>query len=256
MKYAENFTKLLCDNEQLLEKINKELGKMPEGSLYIRNVKGRVNYCQNVNGEKRGITTNKELVHILARKKYLRLLKSQLEINIKNLRVLTEKYKSVEPKDIINQLPEYLRNMPIEVYVPYHKRQNVWMNEPFAQSTFNLEEKNQVTARGLWVRSKSEVIIAEKLDEHNIPYRYEQVIQIGSRSYVPDFTILTKDGIKYWEHCGLVNDPDYMKKHHWKISVYESAGIVPWKNLIITYDNEVGGIDSRIIESEIVNKLI
>ena len=45
------------------------------------------------------------------------------------------------------------------------------------------------------------------------------------------------------------------------MSIYESADIVPWKNLIVTYDmmqdnNEVGLFDSRIIDTEIVTKLM
>ena len=40
------------------------------------------------------------------------------------------------------------------------------------------------------------------------------------------------------------------------MNMYERAGIVPWKNLIVTYDDEYGGIDTRIIEAEIRNKLL
>lgn len=49
---------------------------------------------------------------------------------------------------------------------------------------------------------------------------------------------------------------DYMKHHKWKMEMYESVDIVPWKNLIVTYDNENGTIDLGIIESEIRNKLL
>ena len=84
---------------------------------------------------------------------------------------------------------------------------------------------------------------------------------IGKYDFAPDFTILTKEGIKYWEHCGKVNDKEYIRRHKWKMSMYESIGIVPWKNLIVTYDmmqdnNEVGLFDSRIIDTEIVTKLM
>ena len=47
-----------------------------------------------------------------------------------------------------------------------------------------------------------------------------------------------------------------MKKHKWKLEIYESVGIVPWKNLIVTYDNERGTIDIPVLESEIRNKLL
>jgi hypothetical protein len=42
----------------------------------------------------------------------------------------------------------------------------------------------------------------------------------------------------------------------WKRSVYEQMGIVPWNNLIITYDTEDGGLSSGIIDAEIHNKLM
>ncbi|MCQ4635662.1 hypothetical protein NE619_02885 [Anaerovorax odorimutans] len=47
-----------------------------------------------------------------------------------------------------------------------------------------------------------------------------------------------------------------MKRHKWKLAMYEKAGIVPWKNLIVTYDDENGNLDARIIEAEIINKLL
>ena len=75
-------------------------------------------------------------------------------------------------------------------------------------------------------------------------------------SFSSDFTILTRNGLWYWEHAGKVNDPGYLRKHKWKLSMYERAGIFPWKNLIVTYDDENGGIDTRVIESEIKNKLL
>ena len=48
----------------------------------------------------------------------------------------------------------------------------------------------------------------------------------------------------------------YMKHHKSKLDIYESLGIVPWDNLIVTYDSKDGNLDLRIIESEINNKLI
>jgi len=38
--------------------------------------------------------------------------------------------------------------------------------------------------------------------------------------------------------------------------MYERMGIVPWKNLIVTYDTEDGGLSSAVIEAEIRNKLL
>lgn len=62
--------------------------------------------------------------------------------------------------------------------------------------------------------------------------------------------------MKYWEHCGRTDDVPYMKRHKWKLAIYEKAGIVPWRNLIVTYDDENGGMNSRILEAEIAYKLL
>lgn len=257
----EGLVQLLHYNEKLLKIRRRELDKMPRGSLTVRRDEGRLSYCQSIEGKKKGITTNKELVYALARKKYLVTLVARLENNIKLLNKSAHNYNSIELTSIISDLPEYCRNMPIDIYDQHIKRKNKWMGEPFEQSKYKPEEKVHVTARNLRVRSKSEVIIAEKLDAYQIPYRYEQVLYIDGYDFAPDFTILTKDGIKYWEHCGKVNDKGYIRRHNWKMSMYGKAGIVPWKNLIVTYDklidnNEVGMFDSRIIDAEILSNLM
>ena len=126
-----------------------------------------------------------------------------------------------------------------------------------ARKEYLIKEKKHTTSRGLKVRSKSEVLIAEMLYIFNIQFRYEQVIRINGIVLVPDFTIRLPNGkIFYWEHCGLMSSREYREHQKWKMEMYEKAGIVPWKNLIVTYDDEDGNINVGIIESEIKNKLI
>ncbi len=119
------------------------------------------------------------------------------------------------------------------------------------------ERKVHTTSRGLRVRSKSELLIAEKLYEHGIDFRYEQILTIDGIDYAPDFTIMRADGTMiYWEHCGLTANRGYMRKHWQKMQIYAEAGITPWKNLIVTYDDEEGLLDLRTVESEIANKVM
>ena len=47
-----------------------------------------------------------------------------------------------------------------------------------------------------------------------------------------------------------------MRRHKWKLEVYEKAGIVPWDNLIVTYGDRDGNVDVREIEAVIVNRLV
>ncbi len=119
------------------------------------------------------------------------------------------------------------------------------------------ENKKMITSHGLRVRSKSEVLIAEKFYENKVEFHYEEILHIGQEVFVPDFTIKADNGdLIYWEHCGMTGNQSYMRHHNMKIKKYEKIGIVPWKNLIITYDDENGNIDLAIVDSEIKNKIL
>ncbi len=114
------------------------------------------------------------------------------------------------------------------------------------------------TKRGDLVRSKSEVIIANELLAQGIDrYEYEEPLTLPSgKTRYPDFTIVDDDtGARYyWEHLGLLHNPEYAARWQRKLHAYREAGILPYKDgggsagtLIITRDNEVGGIDAKAI---------
>ena len=54
--------------------------------------------------------------------------------------------------------------------------------------------KRHTTSRGLKVRSKSELLIAEKLSEHGILFRYEQILEIGGAEYARTSPSSARDG--------------------------------------------------------------
>lgn len=47
-----------------------------------------------------------------------------------------------------------------------------------------------------------------------------------------------------------------MRHHKKKLADYENVGIVPWKNLIVTYDDEDGKINMAAVRAEITAKLL
>lgn len=109
------------------------------------------------------------------------------------------------------------------------------------------------TARGEMVRSKSEVIIADHLSRRNIEYGYEQPLTIAGITKYPDFTIEdAESGLNfYWEHCGMLHVPRYLRRWKEKLAWYEANSIKEsgGKNgtLIITRDEANGSIDSSKI---------
>ena len=278
------FELLLAELKAGVEIANKQLMDLPEGKLSQVKRDGKTTYfqvipqkagCQIADGRKKSnrdkrvsINKRQDIIEGLARKAYLEVEIEILDHDIKFMENLTDMYIDTHADDILNRLPDKLKQLPEKYFFygsqnPYEQSSNLmvermrkWAEEPFEQSTYKPELKDKTTARGIKVRTKSEVIISEKLDVFLLPHRYEQMIYIENYAFSPDFTILTKKGIYYWEHAGKVNDSRYLKHHKWKMGMYERAGIVPWKNLIVTYDDENGGIDTRIIEAEIRNKLL
>lgn len=114
------------------------------------------------------------------------------------------------------------------------------------------------TSRNELVRSKSELAIAEKLIARNVPYSYEQPIQLAGKTRYPDFTITDDDtGVTvYWEHLGMLGDPTYKARWEAKLADYAAEGILPWNKdapaarvLVTTEDGLGSGLDMLRVDA-------
>ena len=119
------------------------------------------------------------------------------------------------------------------------------------------------TQRGERVRSKSELIIADKLHVAGIDYSYEPRVDLNGSERYPDFVIEDDDSgeIWYWEHLGMMSVPAYQKRWEKKLADYKAAGILPIEEgggamgkLITTIERDGEGIDSQKID-EIIKKI-
>lgn len=76
------------------------------------------------------------------------------------------------------------------------------------------DQKVIATLSKYFVRSKSEMNIANILQLNNIPFEYEVPLFAPNGSmYLPDFTIRWQGSEYYWEHVGRLDLPEY--KNHW-----------------------------------------
>ena len=66
----------------------------------------------------------------------------------------------------------------------------------------------------------------------------------------PDFTILNTENRQeiYWEHLGMMDDPNYVDMAIKKINTYEQNGILLGKNLILTYETKKNPLNSKTIK--------
>ena len=121
--------------------------------------------------------------------------------------------------------------------------------ETFEKSTLYPDQLIYTSPNGIKVRSKSELFIASELELSGVPYRYEAALALEGRYYYPDFTILSpKDNqVIYWEHFGKPDDPVYAASINEKLSVYRRNKIIPFHNLIETYEMPGIPFDAHLI---------
>ena len=108
-----------------------------------------------------------------------------------------------------------------------------------------------ITNQGEHVRSKSELIIANRLACLRIPYKYECPLTLsGGKIIYPDFTIWDINNRRevYWEHRGMMDSPDYAVHSVRRLKEYCQNGIFLGKNLIITEETSSVPLDTRYID--------
>lgn len=117
--------------------------------------------------------------------------------------------------------------------------QNFLSEEYESMENFS-ENKQYETGKGELVRSKSELMIAEALIKHGIPYHYEYPIRLkGYGVAYTDFRCLNvhRREIILWEHLGRMGDESYADAAIHKVHAYEENGFIRGKNFIITEES-------------------
>lgn len=127
-------------------------------------------------------------------------------------------------------------------------------------------EKNLIhqASDGKMLRSKSELLIYQRLLDKNLNPLYEKKLIIKKVEKLPDFTIENEDSgdVFYWEHCGMLFDAEYKQRWEEKYQWYIDNEIIPFEKgggrngtLIITEDKahkiEDGSVRGAISVKEI-----
>ncbi len=122
-----------------------------------------------------------------------------------------------------------------------------WLHQEFEKLEFKENASEYYTRKGLRVRSKTEVIIADILDEMSIPFIYEKPLKLSSGTIHPDFTLLNIKTRKevYWEHFGMMDDIEYRNNTFYKIRKYEEAGLYQPESLIWTFETSKFQINTK-----------
>jgi ATP-dependent exoDNAse (exonuclease V) alpha subunit len=98
------------------------------------------------------------------------------------------------------------------------------------------------TSRGEMVRSKSELIIAEKLNTLGVSYQYERPLEgtVREGRLRPDFSFTDGAGnVVLWEHLGRMDRADYREGWEWKRQWYAQNSFIEDRNLFTTTESQI-----------------
>jgi hypothetical protein len=243
--------------EGLRNLYEKECRRLPEANIIRKTNKGRQYYyvVETVRDPRTPDHKAKRLHALGESNRQLRedlwrrrCLKDTLPIIKHNLIVVDRFLKRYKPTSTWPAIRDLPPDPPLQRQ-GYRQIQS-WDRQPFESNPHHLEGLIHMTQSGRKVRSKSEAIIAGLLEMYGVPFRYEARLNLIDRHLYPDFTIKRKqDGrVYYWEHFGMIEDEVYLEMMNAKMTAYREAGILPWNQLITTFDSENGSIDVRHIE--------
>ena len=231
-KLKENFK----DSEEEFKTTDKELSTLPSGRLVKR---GKF-YTHVDKSKEVGITNNHDFIQLLCRKKFLQIRKQLLKNNIALMKHPTSKLDITTDEEIIRSLPAAYQGLP-DSYFLTHSSVKEWVATPYKKNTYKEEELSLTSNNGVALRSKSEVFIANQLEDLDIPYRYEAEIKLGNKIIYPDFIVINPEtGEKYlWEHYGMLHKEEYVERMYTKMKLYRDAGYCHFENIIFTFEPDI-----------------
>ena len=205
-------------------------------------------YYISPSGEKEQYLGRKKrrTIKALQKKRFVEEMLKILENNIMIKEEFCSRYMEDTVSAVIDKLPL--------AYKPIHED---IMVSPFPQSEnpYHREDLKIATSFGLYVRTKSELQIAELLYDLGIEFYYEKALHLWegtdgfeSRTVYPDFTIVVQDGREiFWEHKGLLSNREYTERDMDKEILYNLNGIYQPHNLIVTAEGPNNEFDLEAV---------
>ena len=245
---------------RIIDKTDKYLMNSPPGRLRIQRQGNSVAYyCaaeRPGNKDHNGRLIDKseqKLVQALAYKNYLMKVKKFAESEYRAIKHLIDHYPDSRIENIYSGLRDDRKRLINPVALSDEEYAEQWMDKPYKKKAFKEGAPEFYTLKGERVRSKSEQIIADRLNYYHIPYKYECPIMVCGEVYHPDFTILRMRDRKvlYWEHCGMMDKEDYANYAVNRFNKYAKEGIILGKDLFATFET-----GKYPMNTEAVDKLI
>lgn len=207
-------------------------------------------------------------IEMLAQQTYDRQVLKVMEQERKALAAAQKAYAQLTEfyEDVYEKLGKQRQKLVTPIIPTAEQKVKAWRAEPYQPLRKYAESANYLTEQGEYVRSKSELMIADRLYHAGIPYKYECPLEcspelhadLGRKTsrFYPDFTIYLPEQEKelYWEHFGLMSDADYLAHAIAKLSFYQRVGLLQSGQLILTFEAQSTNLDPKEI-TEIIERI-
>ena len=259
-QFKEVLSKRIYELKQIIHKEEKRLKKIPEGSVQVTGTEKKVMFYINQEGKRRyAREKDQKLVQKLCQKDYDQRILDKAQKELKELERLYKNYDIKAYESVYENLHPVRQKLINPIWIPDDEYVKQWEAVPYTPKGFEPDYPEYYTDKGERVRSKSEILIANALKKHKIPYRFEYPLQLDSYSPTihPDFTVLNVRTRKeyLWEHMGKMDKEGYRDYALNRIIDYEKHGIFPGDKLILTHETLNNPLNSKIIEKNILHYL-
>ncbi len=256
-----NLKTLIIQSEQLAHEIAQleaAVNDAPPGKLVSRRRNGSFEYSYRIRdntGKEREIYIPKsdiEYARQLAFRDYakVRLIEAREEKQIMDSWIDFIRSERSADKYLIDH--PGAGNLVLDQLTSPDEAIQKWQNADYRKSNRYMEYLKYTTVvPGLLVRSKSEADIISRMVYYGVPFRYEEEVIVNDIAFHPDITGLNcrTRQIKYWEHQGAWDKENYVKPLKDREVQLARAGIIPWKNLIITTETADEPLDITWVDT-------
>ena len=244
-------------NELILKTIvelNAKINNLPEGRIIIKQHKDSVYYEWSKNNSSHYLSKNNtQIIQELSQKHYLKKVLKAANQEAKALGSALKSYPEHTVEEIYDLLSEEYKKNAKPIIPGDQQFITKWLETPYKQKPFKKDDPCYFTLKGERVRSKSEVIIADRLYANGIPYKYECPLKAGNQIIHPDFTVLRMSDRKilYHEHCGKMDDPGYTENLVNRINLYALEKIFQGDRLFFSYESAASPLNTDILDDMI-----
>ncbi len=255
---SDYFNSILIARRKYLASIvfekERALTGAPEGTLRVSGTSAHRQYYHMATVGNNEVYLGREgvlLARALAQKDYDQRIVRAGEEELKILdRLIRQQGHSVE--DVYSLLSPARQTLVTPVRLTDEEYVRCWLESKVCEPMgFSEEDPVILTSEGYRVRSKSEQLWADLMEDAGIPHVFEPQIYLEGRGWVrPDFAGFNVRKRKeiIIEHFGMMDDPAYAEKNVDKLHDYERNGFVLGDDLLITMETKKFPLERKVIE--------